>query len=151
MSKMGSHDPFGHLKYKLWPKERSRVKLEVWFPTTKSQESTRYPCVQVACNRPLKSSWWRLQLCFKPHSDRKSAHEVIASQSRRNSNLGNFRTPIWESQDKKRHLNEGLAKRCRVYYMGEGGGFPRVQAVVSLVSSRSPVVRLSTKSAPTMH
>jgi hypothetical protein len=23
MSKMGSHDPFGHLKDKLWPKERS--------------------------------------------------------------------------------------------------------------------------------
>ncbi len=38
MSKMGSHDPFGHLKHKLWPKERSRVKLAVWLPTTKSQE-----------------------------------------------------------------------------------------------------------------
>ncbi len=22
MSKMGSHDPFGHLKRKLWPKEK---------------------------------------------------------------------------------------------------------------------------------
>jgi len=29
MSKMGSHDPFGHLKHKLWPKERPRVKLAV--------------------------------------------------------------------------------------------------------------------------
>jgi len=28
MSEMGSHDPFGHLKHKLWPKERSGVKLE---------------------------------------------------------------------------------------------------------------------------
>jgi hypothetical protein len=25
MSKMGSHNPFGHLKHKLWPKERSGV------------------------------------------------------------------------------------------------------------------------------
>jgi hypothetical protein len=25
------------------------------------------------------------------------------------------------------------AERCREYYMGEGGGFPRVRAVVSLV------------------
>jgi hypothetical protein len=25
MSKMGSHYPFGHLKHKLWSKERSRV------------------------------------------------------------------------------------------------------------------------------
>jgi hypothetical protein len=29
MSKMGSHDPFGSLKHKLWPKERSKVKLKV--------------------------------------------------------------------------------------------------------------------------
>jgi hypothetical protein len=32
--------------------------------------------------------------------------------------------------------------------MGEGGGFPRVRAVVSLVSPKSPVVRPSTKGAP---
>jgi hypothetical protein len=27
MSKMGSHDPFGHLKYKLWSKERPNLTL----------------------------------------------------------------------------------------------------------------------------
>jgi hypothetical protein len=27
MFKMGLHDPFGHLKHKLWPKERPGVKL----------------------------------------------------------------------------------------------------------------------------
>jgi hypothetical protein len=27
ISKMGSHRPFGHLKHKLWPKERSGVKF----------------------------------------------------------------------------------------------------------------------------
>jgi len=27
MSKMGSHDPFGYLKPKLWPKEKSRIAL----------------------------------------------------------------------------------------------------------------------------
>jgi len=27
MSKMGSHDPFGHLNHKLWPKEKPKVKL----------------------------------------------------------------------------------------------------------------------------
>jgi hypothetical protein len=27
--KMGSHDPFGHLKHKLWSKERPGVKLAV--------------------------------------------------------------------------------------------------------------------------
>jgi hypothetical protein len=35
-SKVGSHDPFGQLKHKLWPKEGSGVKFTIWFPTTKS-------------------------------------------------------------------------------------------------------------------
>jgi len=35
---MGSHDPFGHFKHKLWPKERSGVKLTIWLPTIKSQD-----------------------------------------------------------------------------------------------------------------
>jgi hypothetical protein len=29
MSKMGSHDPFEHLKHKLWPKEGLGVKLPI--------------------------------------------------------------------------------------------------------------------------
>jgi hypothetical protein len=29
MSKMGSHDPFGYLKHKLWPKEGSKVKQPI--------------------------------------------------------------------------------------------------------------------------
>ncbi len=33
------------------------------------------------------------------------------------------------------------------YYMGEGGGFPRVQAMVSLVSPELPVACPSTKGA----
>jgi hypothetical protein len=35
----------------------------------------------------------------------------------------------------KSHLDVASVERCRVYYKGEGGGFPQVQAVVSLVSS----------------
>ncbi len=45
----------------------------------------------------------------------------------------------------KSHLDEGAVERCRVYYMGEGDGFPQIRAVVSLVSPRSPVVRPNTK------
>jgi hypothetical protein len=33
MSKMGSHDPFGHLKHKLWPKERpGGLHAKLWGP-----------------------------------------------------------------------------------------------------------------------
>jgi len=34
----------------------------------------------------------------------------------------------------KSHLDVGAADQCREYYMGEGGGFPQVRAVVSQVS-----------------
>jgi len=98
---MGSHHPFGHLKHKLWPKERPRVKLAIWLPTTKSQESTWLPCVQVTCDIPLKSSQWGLQLCFRPHFNRRFGHKVMGPQSCRSPNFGNFETPPWESRDKK--------------------------------------------------
>jgi hypothetical protein len=45
----------------------------------------------------------------------------------------------------------GLVERHIVYYKGEGGDFPQVQAMVSLVSSSLPMARPNTKSATTMH
>jgi hypothetical protein len=57
--------------------------------------------------------------------------------------LGNLKT--------KCHLDVGLVERHKVYYKGEGGGFPQVQAVVNLVNPNLPMARPSTKSAPTMH
>jgi len=44
----------------------------------------------------------------------------------------------FESPKTKCHLDAGLAERHRVYYKGEGGGFPQVRAVVSLVSLVNP-------------
>jgi hypothetical protein len=100
MSKMGSHDPFGHLKHKLWPKERPIVKLAIWLLTTKSWESTQFPCVQVTCDISLERSQRKLQLCFEPHLNQRSAHKVIGPQSQGNPNFGNSGIPIWESRDK---------------------------------------------------
>ncbi len=51
----------------------------------------------------------------------------------------------------KTHLDVALVERHKVYYKGEGGGFPQVRVMVSLVSPRLPVARPSTKNAPTMH
>jgi hypothetical protein len=39
-----------------------------------------------------------------------------------------------ESLGKKCHSDVAFAKSCREHYMGEGGGFPRVRAVVSQMS-----------------
>jgi hypothetical protein len=57
----------------------------------------------------------------------------------------------FRSPGKKSHLDVALAERCKVYYMGEGGGFPRIQAMVSFVSLKSPATCLSTKGAPTWY
>jgi len=52
---------------------------------------------------------------------------------------------------KKCHLDVGLVDRHKVYHKREGGGFPQVQAMMSLVSLSLPVVHPSTKSVPIMH
>jgi hypothetical protein len=55
------------------------------------------------------------------------------------------------SPRRKWHLGAGPVARHRLYYKEEGGGFPQVQAMVSLVSSSLPVVRPCTKNVQTMH
>jgi hypothetical protein len=55
------------------------------------------------------------------------------------------------SLETKCHLDVGLIERHKIYYKGEGGDFPQVRAVVSLVGPSLLVVRLSTKNVPTMH
>jgi hypothetical protein len=99
MFKVGSHDPFGHFKHKLCPKERMGVKLTIWLSTTKSQESPWLPCVQVVCNMSLESSQQELQIFFRYHFHRRFAHKGMRPQSRKSLNFGNFETPIWESRD----------------------------------------------------
>jgi hypothetical protein len=43
----------------------------------------------------------------------------------------------------KCHLGVGPMAKHRVYYKGEGGGFPQVRAVVSLVNPSLPMGRLA--------
>ncbi len=49
----------------------------------------------------------------------------------------------------KCHLDVGLTEMRKEYYMGEGGGFPSIQVVVSLVSPKSLVACLGTKGVTT--
>jgi hypothetical protein len=98
----------------------------------------------MACDISLKSSQQKLQLCFKPHLDPRFAHKVMVLQSCGSPNLGDFGTPIWESQDKK-PFGCGPMERCRVYYKGEGGGSPQVRAMVSLMCPCCPWFVLAPK------
>jgi hypothetical protein len=85
---MGLYDPFEHLKHKLWWKEGRGVKLVVWLPTTKSWKSPRFPCVQVVCNIPLKSSWQELQIFFRLHFNWRSTNKIMGPKVARVPTLG---------------------------------------------------------------
>jgi len=52
---------------------------------------------------------------------------------------GTISGPHFGSPGKKCHSDVSATKRRREYYMGEGGGFPRIWAMVSQVSPRLPV------------
>ncbi len=54
---------------------------------------------------------------------------------------------LFGSPGTKSHLDVGAMERCREYYMGEGGGFPWVRAVVSFMSPKLPVACPSIKGA----
>jgi hypothetical protein len=150
MSKVGSHDPFEHLKHKLWPKEGPGVQLAIWLSITKSQKSPQFPYVQVACDIPLESSrqGYNFSLNLIPIKGLHAklwAPKVVGVPTIGISGLpvGNPRT--------KWHLGAGPVVSHKAYYKGEGGGFPQGRAVVSLMSLNLPVARPGTKSVPTMH
>jgi hypothetical protein len=74
----------------------------------------------------------------------------MGPQSHRSPNSRNFETPIWEPGTNC-HLDVAPVERHKVYYKGEGCGFPLVWVMVSLVNPKLPVVHLSTKSVQIMH
>jgi len=82
-AQMASHRSFGHLQPKLWAKEGLGVKLSIWLPTTKSQESTSFRHRLKECNTVLESSQRELQLWFRPHPDSSSGWRVMSIQSPR--------------------------------------------------------------------
>jgi hypothetical protein len=129
---MASHWSFGHLQLKLWAKEGPGVKLAIWLPTTKSQESTfsRYPNWE--CDTALERSRRGLQLWFRPCCDRTLQSGVMSSQSL-GTPIGTLSGLHFGSPKNLCHLDIASTTSCREYYMGEGDGFPRIRAVVSLV------------------
>jgi hypothetical protein len=142
MSKMGSHCSFGHLKHKLWPKEGPRVELpgvcQFWLPTTKSRESTRNTCLQTTCHIPLERSRRELQLCFRLHFDPRFSRKVMRLQSPGSPARRDFGTPARESWGRKAIWMWVPWRVTKYTIRGEGGGFPQVRAVVSLVCPCCP-------------
>jgi hypothetical protein len=68
----------------------------------------------------LERSRQGLQFCFRPRCNRTLQLGVMTVQSSR-------------SPKNLCHLDVASTASCREYYMGEGGGFPRVRTAVNLV------------------
>jgi hypothetical protein len=129
---MPSHWRFGHRQPKLWAKEGPGVKLAVWLPTTKSRESTSSRRPIWACDMALERSRRGLQLWFRPRCDPTLQSGVMVVQSS-GSSAGTISGLHFRSPGNLCHSDVASATSRREYYMGEGGGFPRVRVVVSLV------------------
>jgi len=122
MSKMGSHDPFGHLKHVLWPKEGSGFKLPIWLLTIKSRELLWFPYVQVACHITLERSWWGYNFASNVTSIEGLHTKLWASKVVEVpiSKISGFQLG---SLKIKWHLSASPVARHKEYYKGEGGGF----------------------------
>jgi hypothetical protein len=147
---MGLHDPFGHFKHKLWTKKGSKIKLAIWLLTTKIG------------NHPDFLVWrWHATYLWKAlDKGYNFALDLISIESfHRKLWAPKFaRIPIVKisglplgSPETKWHLGASHVAMHKVYYKGEGGGFPQVRVVVSLVSQSLPVAHPNTKSVQAMH
>jgi len=75
----------------------------------------------------LESSQQRLQLCFKPHFNWRSAQKVMGLKSCKSPNFKyfeNFLDSQLESPKTKWYLDVGFVAMHKKYYNGEGDGFP---------------------------
>jgi hypothetical protein len=145
MSKLALHWPFGHLQPPSYGQKKGR-ELNWQFHSRPLKVG----------NRPLSDVWWQCATW---------RWKVLEESYNFGSNLVPIRAwgeKLWmpkvpgvqtgivsglllRSPGKKSHLNVASAQSCREYYKGEGGGFPRVRAVVCHVSPSKPAACPNTK------
>jgi hypothetical protein len=142
MFKIGSLGSFEHLKHKLWAKEGPGVELPVWLPTTKSPELTFSRCPIRECDMALESSRREYNFALNRIAIWGLLAKLWGSKVAGVPFGAISGLPFW-SPGKNSHLDVASVESCRVYYKGEGGGFPQVRAVVSLVCSCCPCLVLA--------
>jgi hypothetical protein len=118
--------------------------LTIWLPTTKSQELPQFPCVQVVCHITLNFFYDGDNFASQLISIRYLNAKLWAPKVAKVLDVGISKLPLG-SPGTKWHLGAGPMAKHKVYYKGEGGGFPQVRAMVNLMSPCLPVARLCTK------
>jgi hypothetical protein len=148
MFKMGLHDPFGHLKHKLWPKkgQKSNCQFDSWPLKVKNLPNF------LLCKWRVTFHWKAFDKGYNFALYLTSIEELHtklwASKVARVLILGILGLPLGSLKNKW-HLGASPMARHRVYYKGEGGGF--LQVMVSLESPCLHVARPCTKGVPTTH
>jgi hypothetical protein len=133
MSKMGSHCSFGHLNASY---DQKKVRESASFDSRPLKVGNRPEIL--GCRRRATYRWKALDESYNFASDRTSIRGLLEK-------LWGFKVSgvpqggmsgvpgVPGVPGKKSHLDVGPVESHRVYYKGEGGGFPQVRAVVSLV------------------
>ncbi len=141
---MGSHCSFGHLKHKLWPKEGSGIKLALIPDHKKSRIDPKYLAAEGRQHTIGKISTKTTTLLQTAFQSEVCAQSYCTPKSRE-SQLGRFLGLPLGSPGTKSHLDVGSTASHRVYYKGEGGGFPQIRAVMNLVCPCCPWLVLAPK------
>jgi hypothetical protein len=144
MFEMGSHDSFGHLKHKLWPEKGLGIEWAIWLQTIKSQKSTQFPYMQVTCDIPWKALDEGYNFTLNLILIRGLIAKLWAPKVAKVPTLAISGLPLGNPETKC-HLNVGFVERHRVYYKGEGDGFPQVRVVVNFVNPSCPWLILAPK------
>jgi len=132
MSKMGSHCSFGHLKHKLWPKEGQESNCQF---DSRPQKVENRPDL-LSCRGRATYRWKALDESYNFALDRITIRGLLAKLWGSKVSGVPFGAILGlprGSPGKNSHLDVASVESCRVYYKGEGGGFPQVRAMVSLV------------------
>ncbi len=144
MSKMGQHCSFGHLKHKLWPNKNRESN---WQFDSRSLKVRNLPD-SLVCRQRVTYPWKALNECYNFALDFIAIgalhRKLCAFKVTGVPTVGILGFPF-VSPGTKSHLDVAPAERRKVYYKGEGGGFPQVRAVVSLVCSSYPWLVLAPK------
>jgi hypothetical protein len=150
MSKMGSHDPFGHLKHKLWPKEKLKINWQFNSQPLKVKNHPNF----LACRSHATYLWkalvegynfvLNLILIGDLHT------KLVAPKVTKVPTLGISRLPLGNPRTKW-HLGVGRVAMHKIYHKGEGGGFLQIWDMMNLVNPSLPMALPCTKNTQTTH
>jgi hypothetical protein len=120
-------------KAQVMAKEGLGVKLPIWLLTRKNRESTRFTWLLEGMRHTIGKLSTRAITLLETASRSEVCSQSYGASKMQESQLVWFRDSHLGPLGEKNHLDVGSMASHRIYYKAEGGGFPQVRAVVSLM------------------